>query len=563
MKRQASALLPALLVTAALGPSVASELPLIEGRRALASVNGEPITAEDLRQQVESFHGGVSANPEMVRRPDAEAVLQRIVNAKLIIQEALNIGLDELPEVQSRFERGRNELLKRILAEHAVREIDAVDPAEVEPVYRAAVREVELNSLLFETAEAAQSFRDALGKGGDFATMAGAWIERGDAEGSGKSRFLNPAELLPAVSNALDGLDEGAVAGPIQLGGGFAVIRFVSERFPDDPEVRAEVERSLLQSKRQVRLLEYTDELRKRYSTVDEDLLKSLDMDSGEEALAKALGDERIVAEVRGAEPVTVAELTEALQASFFHGLEGAVGRKHVNEEIPGVLDRLILERATELEAARLGVEQSLTYKNRRQAQEDGVLFDTFVSKVINPEVKIEDEELTSYYSAHLADFSTPAMMRLESIAFSQRKDAQTAIEKLRQGSDFDWMRAHATGQVDPSANVVRFEGEILAYPALPNGVREALEGAAAGDLRFHATPEGPVYVLLVSEVFPATPRALSEVREDILKKIFVEKRQAVLDRWTADLREASEIEIYANKDQLMAAMGLGPAESP
>jgi len=557
--------LHSMMVLVVFGNAVGSELPVIDDRPALASVNGEPITGDDLRQQVQSFHGGMSANPGMVRRPDPEALLQRIVDAKLIIQESVNIGLDELPEVQSRLERGRTELLKRILAEQAVKGIDEVDPAEVEPIYRASVREVGVDSLLFESAEAAESFRAAVGDGGEFTTLAGQLIEKGQAQGSLETQYLKADELWPAVAESLVGLEGGTIVGPIQVGAGYTVIRLVGERFPDNPMVRAGIEQSLLRAKREERLLEYTEEMRKRYSKIDQEVLDSLDLDTDENALETALEDDRIVAVVKGAEPVTVRELTEALERNFFHGLEGAVGRKRVNEEIVGVLDRIILERATELEAQRLGVEQSQTYKSRRRAKEETVLFDTFIAKVINPEVRIDDAEMTSFYSEHIDDYSSPVMMRLESLAFGEQKDAQEALDKLRSGADLKWMRTHAAGQVgrDEAPDVVLLKGDILALPSVPEGIRKAVDGASAGDLRLHAEPDGPFYIVSVSEVFPAKPRAFAEVREQIAQQIFVTKRQDVLDHWTEELRKASEIEVYASEDQLLTALGLGTAESP
>ena len=66
-----------------------------------------------------------------------------------------------------------------------------------------------------------------------------------------------------------------------------------------------------------------------------------------------------------------------------------------------------------------------------------------------------------------------------------------------------------------------------------------------------------------ISEVFPAKPRPFAEVREQVAQQVFVIKRQDVLGKWTEELRKASEIEIYATKDQLLVAVGLGATEDP
>ena len=81
----------------------------VNAPEALAIVNGEPITAEDLRRRVGSMHESMLEAESKVQGPDILGLLQRVINAKLIVQEAQNIGLDELPEVTSTLAMGRKE----------------------------------------------------------------------------------------------------------------------------------------------------------------------------------------------------------------------------------------------------------------------------------------------------------------------------------------------------------------------------------------------------------------------------------------------------------------------
>jgi hypothetical protein len=371
--------------------------------------------------------------------------------------------------------------------------------------------------------------------------------------------------MTPSVAAVVDELEPGAVSAPLNVTGGVAVIQLLGDRFPDDSEAREAAERQALTIRREVDLRDYTEEMRERYAKVDQEVLDSLDFDSGETDLETYRNDDRIVARVEGAEPVTVAELTRRVERGLFHGIDRAAEQKRLNNKLPGILDRIVLERATELEADRLGVEDRAAFRSATKAQEESVLFGAFIRKVVNPEIRVSDEELEAFYAEHLGDYSTPAMMRLQGIPFQDRKHAEAGLEKLRQGSDLSWMQANARGLIkdtDDADLLLRFDDRLLSVPTLPEGIRGAVEGASAGDYRLYAQPGGAVYVLGVKEVVPSRPLPFKEVRDQILQKLFVRKREQALDRWTADLREASDIEIHADDEQLRTIVGLGSREA-
>ena len=158
----------------------------------------------------------------------------------------------------------------------------------------------------------------------------------------------------------------------------------------------------------------------------------------------------------------------------------------------------------------------------------------------------MNDEEIRTYYQEHIGEYTLPEMMRIDSLAFEKRADAEGAIEKLRKGTDFQWLSANAEGQADKnSKGLLRFEGKLLTTKDLPEGVQKAVAGARSGDLRLFAGQEGSFYVLSMREVVPSVPKPYEEVRQEIAQKVFDEKVRKEMDEWTAKLRAASDIKIY------------------
>ena len=548
---------------AAVATVAAADLPKIDGKETVASVNSEPITLEELYRQIGVVHQGVTDSEDQLKIPDPTALLDRVINAKLILQEARSIGLDELPEVAGRMERMRLGMLRNALIKEQVGEITEADTEAVERRYRDAVREWNLDSLLFEMEEDAYAFVETLEAGSDFETQATEVVDAGKATGGTGGRYLKPAELLPEVARVAAILQADEVSVPIRVPEGFAIVKLYSVRYPEDPAARLQAEQDALQESKRSWLEQYVADLRKKYTEVDREMLESLDYESEKPGFEKLRADQRVVAKVNGTEPVTVADLTEAIQKKFYHGVEGAIERKRINLDLSAILDRLLMERLTLREAKRLKIEETERFQNARRDLEDSLLFGVFLTRVINPDIRVDEEDLKEYYDQHIEDFSFPSMMRIDGLAFGHREDAKAALDKLRRGADLKWMRANAPRQAtrETDEDLQEFRGRMLITSGLSEEVRKAVAGAVAGDFRFYAAAGGPFYVLAVREVIDAKPKPFTAVRGQIVTKVTGLKRQALVEDWSTKLRAASEIEIFASGEELGLLLGLNIAK--
>jgi parvulin-like peptidyl-prolyl isomerase len=534
--------------------------PAINGRTAVATVNGEAVTLAEMMARLGSLHKGVEDPAAAPSHPDPMLVLQRIIDARLVVQEAKSIGLDRQPEVIDRLAATRLSLLKSGVARNAVRTVTAPDPADVEKAYRDRVRQQNLAMVVFRAEADAKAFASAASAGGDFEDRAAKALTAGQAVKRQPAQFVRTADLRAEAAQAAEGLASGAVSAPFRLEEGFAVVKCFGVRYPDDPAARREAEAAALKAKQEARIQQYTDDLRRRDTHLHKDVVGALDYHAktpGFEALKK---DTRVVADIQGGKPVTVKDLTERIEQTFYHGVQQAIDRQRINPEIPSILDRLMMERVVEVEAKRLGVERQESFVSGMKEETDSVLFDAFVKKVIDPGVALNEPELRAYYDGHKDEVSSPEMVRLESLSFLRREDAQAALERLRKGSDPKWLKANAAGQAKDgeAANRLPPDGALVATDALPEPLRKALEGAREGDARLAGEETGPFDVVVVRQRVPATPRPYEDARESIAARVFAAKRKTALDDWIAKLRAKSTIVVRLQPEELKAALGLG-----
>jgi hypothetical protein len=527
----------------------------IGGKETVATVNGEPISREQFLRALESLHQGV-AEKETGHGRNYSALLQRLVNARLIVQEARNIGLDDLPEVKENLGAFRQQALRGGLLSRQVKDIRP-DDKKVEKVYRESVREMKIHSYLFEMEEDAKRAEEEIRSGVDFDNVMRGAVSEGKARGSEEGTFVKAKTLLPEILEAVSKMNDGDTSAVLKVAAGkkgepaYTILKLEGVRFPEDPAAREEAKKEVLKEQKLKEFKKYTENLKKKHVKIHMKTLDSLDYDSKDPGLDNLLKDQRVVAEIRGEKPIRVSDLSLALQQKFYHGVERAAEGKKVNKEKQEVLDEMALTRVLGKEALRKKIDRTPEYKTRFGEYRDEVLFGTFVQKVIYPGIKVDDATDQKYYEEHGKDFLSPESMRIDDLAFGKREDAVDALEKLRGGAEFKWVKANAPGQIEETSRqgVEPFSGQLHVVQHLPEGVREAVSGAGPENFRLYASPEGQFFVLYVQEVFPAKPVPFEEAKGWIREKVIQVELQKSVEEWVAKLRAASDIRIYLTEE--------------
>jgi hypothetical protein len=527
----------------------APALPVKDGRPAVASVNGKPISLDELLLELEAPDDQAAAR-RGTGTPKALELLDRLVNVRLILQEATTMGLAEQPEIRKQVEVSARGILRDVLLERVVKDVVA-DPATVQARFEDLSREWKASSLLFKDEASATRVREELAGGAKFAEVAARESTSGAARASDDGEYHTRKDFLAPVALALSALKAGEVSPVVKLPAGFVVITVSDLRYPESTAVREQARRTALAEKQVTALQAHEADLRRRLVTLHDDVLKAVDYTAATPGLEALRTDKRVLAEIKGAASVTVGDLTEYLRLQSFHGPDQSAQGKRMNASKGEALDATIGRRVLNHEATRLGLDQTAEYRDRVRSYEDGLVFDAFVQKVIVPDSKMTEDEVKAHYESHRKDYSSPEMVRLRGLAFTTRAAAEDALDRLRGGAEFSWLAANAEGQVPKGAEgVLELDGRPLTTASMPEGMQTTLNGAKTGDARLYEGQGGRFYVLSVQGVVPPEARPYDEVREDIAKELYAKKLRKNVEDYLAKLRTASTIEIYLGKAQ-------------
>ena len=539
-------------------PAAAGDCWLVEGKKRepifaeacastpVARVDGVAITTVELMNSVMPAHKEHGPDAK-VAHMDLRPVVERLIDVRVIALEAREEGIDEIPAVKEKIGKAEEARLKDILKARAMKDAK-VDEAQVERAYAEAVTEYKIHLVRFSSKDDALLVGKRTAQGKTFAAVVKDLVAEKKAQDMGEG-YVVASKLAPEVRAALRNAKPGTVTSPIAVGGGWSVTLFLETRTsPDAKKTRAGIEEANLAAHRERLLRQYYTALSKKYAKIDRKLLDSLDFEAPKPGVEALMKDKRTLVRFEGGKTVTVADFTAELDKQFFHGVEDAARQKRANNKKMSTFDAMVFRILLLDEAARQNLRQTDEFKVPMRDATDRILFNAFLENAVAPSVQVSDDDCRKYYEAHKAEYATPAFYRLDGIAFSDVKDAQAAIGKLRAGTDFKWARANADGVIAANKQKLAFEALPVTIASLPEGLAAALSGAKEGEYRLYASPEGEYYVVLLVKEFPAGVQPFEAVQEGIKKKIFSEKVAGSIREWAEKIRQHHKIEIYVSE---------------
>jgi hypothetical protein len=435
------------------------------------------------------------------------------------------------------------------------------DEAEVNELYRKMSREFLLTTLKFRNEEDAVALEEQYKSGAAFDELAKRFIEEGRAEGElGGQEYMKLKDFLPTVAQVAFEMEVDSVSEILTADGGFLLFHILDVRFYEDPALKEEARQRILGPVKKQKAREYGDSLERKYATIDEGLLEEADFESRKTGFLglgaekpvdfqELLDDDRVVATVHSDPPysITVGDLARKVKQAYFHGIEKALEQhEKLNERRRIILKNQIFRRTTRMEAASRGLDQTEEYLNAVEEYTNSLLFDTFINKVVLPDVEISEEEVRKYYEEHADDFSSPRMLRVNSLVFYSLTDAESALRKLNERADFKWVSANSPGQVDKDTKGISpFDSQVLSLTSLPKDLRKAAEAAGRGDALLYSGFDDYHHVIVVEQAFPAERKPYEAAREPIAKILFGQKVRDLVDHWSEQLQEAYEARIF------------------
>lgn len=224
---------------------------LAEDDVVVARVNGGEIKKSDITREM-------TALPPQLQQIPLEQIypqlLERMVDARLLMDEAKKDKIDQSDEYKSRLSHAQDRIMADLELRAKVK--PQVTDAMVKERYNTAISkapqqdEVKASHILVKTEKEAQDIIAQLGKGGDFAKIAAEKSDdKGSAEKGGELGYFTQGAMVPAFAKAAFGMKPGEISKtPVKTEFGYHIIKVEDRRkAPPIPleKVRPQIEAQL------------------------------------------------------------------------------------------------------------------------------------------------------------------------------------------------------------------------------------------------------------------------------------------------------------------------------
>jgi len=225
----------------------------VSTENALALVNGQPITMEDMQELMLDM-------PQVAELP-LETVypnlLNMLINNKVIMVQARNTGVDRRPDIQRMLRRADeqiigqtylNELLEANVSEEELRALYA---QELQNFRRE--EEIRARHILVKTEKEAKDLLVQLKAGADFASLANQKSLDKNTEG-GDLGYFTKGMMVPEFGDAVFDMKKGQLSEPIHTAFGWHIAYIEDKRLADPPafeDVRDQIKQAVMETKLQ------------------------------------------------------------------------------------------------------------------------------------------------------------------------------------------------------------------------------------------------------------------------------------------------------------------------
>lgn len=408
----------------------------IQKRNVLAIVNGEPITEDDLKYSLQIAHRreDLSSAKEL----NFSKFIQKMVDDRLIIQEARRMGMEDYPEVQQAIEN-------YILRESVVRLY------KEEIADKVTVTEEEIKGYYY------------------------------------KHKGKEPSE-------------------------------------EELEKVRESIKKNIRKQKERERGDEYLKYLKELQTIkVNQELLSSI-KDSENNEIDKSM-EERTLAEVNGC----------LLTVKDFFTLAKSYPKRSKDDILNDWIDRKVIDS----EALKRHYELRTELREMVERYKGQVLKNTFIKRIVIPQITITENILEEYYLTHKEKFLKPAVFKIQQITVKTKEDAEDILKNLQNGADFSWLAKKRS--IDSLAKEGGDAGW-LEKTEMQGPVKEVIEDLKPGEISQVLEIDSQYRIIKLLDRKEGEVEDFEKVKKEVYKTVFDEKVNNFIDNYISVLKKDSEI---------------------
>lgn len=410
---------------------------IADSSRTVAVVNGEPILLESVERELMRVHMAGAQDEEMQRAEfDLDRLIQKMINDRLLAQEARAIGMDQDSKFTARVAAYRDRLAYRELLTELLPDTFTVSAAELQTAYNQYLQRFELRLLAVVDSTLMIQLAESLRAGESMERIAETYSIGRYKDKQGYAGIYPLFSLPVEIHEALITGQVGEFIGPNYLERIYVLFRIEGRLPPDSTvpvdSVRGMLETHVLTEKREAAHRALIEHFRRAIPVV---------VDS---VLADSMLARMNAGAAAGLLPVVTVGANRTLSETDLRGkyIHKTVGKSNRSprEDLFGVVEAQIGVLVLQEAAARGDYGLRDVVANPTKDYADSMLVLAYLEDVLAGRVKVSDAEVAAYYDTTRSRFREPSTFRIATLTRTERDEAAADRQQLLAGTDFTWL---------------------------------------------------------------------------------------------------------------------------
>ncbi len=517
----------------------------------LATVNGDKITSTDLDAVLIKTHRNLDRNQK--EGFDYNKLLNKLVNDRLLIQEATALGIDEDESLVEYLEKGRRENARRLFVRASFKPEIEITESEIRDYFNEYYWKIKIRTVSVPTRKDAEELIAAINAGASMDSIADAVSLDSHRFNRGLHNLKYWADVANVYREATRGVEVGQLSKPFKLNEVYSVLR-VEERLAVDTSDYSRFEnktRSYLTVEARKRAwTEFIDNLQQQSPvTTDSAVLADIRADQASLFRSEFLnGSDATVLSTAAGHGVTDNELRKEVSHKAM-----SAGTSPFDILLQAGIDAKTEDMLLLVAADKEGFFDSVRVVEQYRQSLDSSLIELYLQEMVVPQIVFKKAEFQAYYDEHLEDFRLPSQYDLQKIIVDSKEKAGEVLSRLKDGADWQYIARQFT-TTEPQA---KDKKEWTTLQVFPPKVARNIERLAIGQFtESYKTSEGWI-IFRVNDIKSGGIRSLQEADNDIRQVMFQRKFTEILDHHLNTMKKNSEIEY--NEQEIERYFGVRP----
>lgn len=497
-----------------------------------ALVDGSPITTDELMYAASIVHR--KDDLEKTKRLDFMVYLQKVIDERLIVDEARRMGLEASPSIQKAVQEFI--LVNAVTLLHKEEVISKISISDDDIINNYRENYLKYGLIELNNQDEAEAALTQLKGGADFEEV---FLNYSTPENHKFAAGIvrNRANLKQVFKDALSEVKPGEYTRIFKDNDKFYILKLLSVSPADEvfqKRLRNEIERGIRKQKELG--IDHMKELRAKAPVIiDEGLLAEIisSIEKGEK--------ERWTKDQRPLVKVYEAVLTVDEFVAKAYPEKGARAQHMSPPKVTtAVIDYWINVKLVDHEALGRRYELRPELQAKIFNYENQLIMRLFLRSVVAADIDLSEGIIKDFYNSNPTRYMAEARYKVQKLIFETIEEAEAAMNSLKAGTDFGWLsKTRSDPKKDPQPEIWWTSGEV------PETLQEVMEAINPGGLSPVFEEKGKFNIILLLEKVKKIPKEFETVREQVKKDYFQVKAEEKLKAYLAKLRKEADIIIY------------------